>query len=233
MRLLSLGLPEPYRLVQDSARKGLVPDPRGAFRTLLWCLQNGWHLFCSVSALAMLVVKHFEKISHIGSLLNQYLWLGKFHLLISYIPELTPWKWEEFFLINLDSRLLNLEGFYNRLLSPTPWVTDSGLGLGTRFLCSTLMILMLQGQGPHFESHCFRSLSSLGELRACYSNHFLCWVVQIRNMGEKNCSRLQVNKVWATDQIWATIYSCKSSWFKTQPCPFVCELSIAAFMLHW
>lgn len=46
--------------------------------------------------------------------------------MISYNPEFTPWQWEEFLLINLDSRLLNLsvpqnelEGFYNRLLSPT------------------------------------------------------------------------------------------------------------------
>lgn len=92
--------PQPFSGCLDLARKGSVPGVRGGLQnpTVASCL----HLFWLVSALALLLTRSLENFSHIGSLLNQSLWLGKFYLLLSYTSEFTLWQWEEFFLMTLE-----------------------------------------------------------------------------------------------------------------------------------
>lgn len=98
LQLLPCSQPFSGRL--DLRRKGSVPGVRGGRQNPI--VASCLHLFWLVSALALLLTRSLENFFHIGSLLNQSLWLGKFYLLLSYTSEFTLWQWEEFFLMTLE-----------------------------------------------------------------------------------------------------------------------------------
>lgn len=159
---------------------------------------------------------------------------------ISVIREIPSTDWLHTWIYNMTmgrtfldySRLPNLNMHQNysegllkcRLLSLTPRVLDSGVGLRLRFYPAS--------RWRRAEDHPWRA-SAPGLCRVWEKWESLSVLGSSNgSLGEKHCSRRGVGKLRAADQIRPTTHVCERSWSGTRLHSFAYGLPVAAFMLH-